>query len=163
MAHGQNFTLKSKELGGQATQRQFANVFGCHGDNLSPQLFWENVPEGTKAFAVTMYDKDAPTGSGFWHWVVFNLPANVRELPSGAGTPGSPLLPAGAVHVRNDAGIPGYMGPCPPPGPFHQYLITVYALKAPLELGADTSPAVVGFMMRNAILAQASLVMYGQQ
>jgi len=83
----QTFTLKSNDIGGQATNRQFANSFGCHGGNVSPELQWENPPVGTQTFAVTMYDKDAPTGSGFWRWVRFNIPANVTELPSDALLP----------------------------------------------------------------------------
>src|SRR5450631_4404445 len=77
---GQTFTLKSKDIGGQATNKQVFNNFGCKGENISPQLYWENTPEGTKSFAVTMYDPDAPTGSGFWHWVVFDIPKNTTEL-----------------------------------------------------------------------------------
>lgn len=162
-AHAQNFTLKSKELGGQATQRQFFNGFGCHGDNVSPELSWENAPTGTQSFAVTMYDKDAPTGSGFWHWVLFNLPAATTSLPSGAGDPAKNLLPAGAIQSITDFGKAGYGGPCPPPGAPHEYLITVYALKTKLQLDASASPAFVGFNLNMNVLAKASIVMYGQQ
>ena len=101
-ASAQTFTLKSKEIGGQATNRQFFNGFGCHGDNVSPELYWENVPTGTQSFAVTIYDKDAPTGSGWWHWVIFNIPANVHELQSGAGDPARALAPAGAIQGITD-------------------------------------------------------------
>ena len=163
MASAQTFTLKSNEIGGQATNRQFFNGFGCHGDNISPELSWENVPEGTQAFAVTMYDKDAPTGSGFWHWVVFNIPAGTKELPSGAGDPAKNLLPAGSVQTATDFGKPGYGGPCPPPGAPHEYLITVYALKSKLNLDQSATPAVVGFNLYFNTLAKASIVMYGKQ
>lgn len=159
----QNFTLKSKELGGQATARQFANGMGCNGANVSPQLYWENAPAGTQRFAVTMYDKDAPTGSGFWHWVVFNIPASTTELPAGAGDVRKALAPPGCVQSVTDFGQPGYGGPCPPPGAPHQYLITVYALSKPLELGTTASPALVGFHLGQAALAQASLVIYGKR
>jgi Raf kinase inhibitor-like YbhB/YbcL family protein len=159
----QTFTLKSNELGGQATQRQFFNSFGCHGDNVSPELSWENTPAGTQAFAVTMYDKDAPTGSGFWHWVVFNIPASTTELKSGAGDASKGLLPAGTVQGMTDFGKPGYGGPCPPPGAPHEYLITVYALKAPLKLDQSASPAFVGFNLNAGMLAKASIVIYAQQ
>src|SRR4249920_736488 len=84
-AHSQTFTLRSKDIGGQATQKQVFKGFGCSGENISPELSWENAPEGTKSFAVTMYDRDAPTGSGFWHWVVFDIPASTNELKSDAG------------------------------------------------------------------------------
>ena len=162
-AQAQTFTLKSNELGGQATNRQFFSGFGCHGDNVSPELSWENAPAGTQAFAVTMYDKDAPTGSGFWHWVVFNIPANVTELKSGAGDAAKGLLPAGVVQSVTDFGMPGYGGPCPPPGAPHEYLITVYALKTKLSLDKTASPAFVGFNLNANLLAKASIVMYGQQ
>jgi Raf kinase inhibitor-like YbhB/YbcL family protein len=158
-----NFTLKSNELGGQATQKQFANSFGCHGENLSPQLSWENAPAGTQAFAVTMYDKDAPTGSGFWHWVLFNIPAGVTELKTGAGDVSKGLTPTGAIQINNDGGIPGYIGPCPPAGAPHEYLFTVYALKSKLNLDKSATPAYTGFMLHFNTLAKASIVMYGQQ
>ena len=90
--------------------------FGCAGDNLSPQLAWTGAPPETKSFAVTCFDPDAPTGSGFWHWVVANIPATVNALPLGAGDPTSGKMPAGALEVRTDFGKPGYGGPCPPPG-----------------------------------------------
>ena len=90
------FTLSSADLGGQATKTQEFNGFGCSGTNQSPQLTWANAPEGTKSFAITMYDPDAPTGSGFWHWVVFDLPANISELPTGAGNITNATTPKGA-------------------------------------------------------------------
>ncbi|MDJ1473049.1 YbhB/YbcL family Raf kinase inhibitor-like protein [Cytophagaceae bacterium YF14B1] len=163
MAMAQTFTLKSKEVGGQATQKEFANSFGCHGSNISPQLYWENAPAGTQSFAVTIYDKDAPTGSGFWHWVIFNIPANVTELKAGAGDISKALAPAGSIQSVTDAGAPGYIGPCPPPGAPHEYLITVYALKSKLSLDKNASPAYVGFNLFGNTIAKASIVMYAQQ
>lgn len=162
-SHAQTFTLKSKDLGGQATARQFLNGNGCAGGNVSPQLAWENAPKGTRGFAVTMYDKDAPTGSGWWHWVVFNIPAAATELKAGAGDPSQALAPAGSVQSLTDFGKPGYGGPCPPPGAPHQYLITVYALGSKLELDQTAPPALVGFYLGQAALARASLVVYGQR
>jgi len=159
----QTFTLKSNEIGGQATMKQFANAFGCSGENISPELSWENAPKGTQAFAVTMYDKDAPTGSGFWHWVVFNIPANVTELKSGAGDVTKMIAPQGSVQSNTDAGKPGYVGPCPPPGAPHEYLITVFALKTKLDLDKNTTPALVGFYLSQATIEKASIVMYGKQ
>jgi Raf kinase inhibitor-like YbhB/YbcL family protein len=154
------FTLTSKDLGGETTKIQEFNGFGCLGKNQSPQLLWKNVPEGTKSFAVTMYDPDAPTGSGFWHWVVVDIPANVNELVTNAGTKN--LVPKGAIQSVTDYGIKGFGGPCPPVGHgYHQYIITVYALKTD-KLGIDenTNPAVVGFNLWNQTLAKASIVAY---
>jgi len=159
----QTFTLKSNDIGGQAVNKQFANSFGCHGENISPQLSWENAPKETQSFAVTMYDKDAPTGSGFWHWLIFNIPANIMELKSNAGDITKAIAPPGSVQSNTDAGKPGYLGPCPPPGPSHQYLITVFALKGKLELDKNATPAVVGFYLSQQTIAKAALVMYGQQ
>ncbi|MCP2027545.1 Raf kinase inhibitor-like YbhB/YbcL family protein [Flavobacterium sp. HSC-32F16] len=154
------FTLTSKDLGGETTKNQEFNGFGCSGENQSPQLSWKNAPEGTKSFAVTMYDPDAPTGSGFWHWVVFDIPVNVNELVSNAGTKN--FVPKGAIQSVTDYGIKGFGGPCPPVGHgYHQYIITVYALKTD-KLGTDenTNPAVVGFNLWNQTLAKASIVAY---
>lgn len=162
-AKAQTFTLKSSDIGGQATQKQFFNGMGCTGQNISPQLSWENAPEGTQFFAVTMYDKDAPTGSGFWHWVIFNIPANVTELKSGAGEVAKKLAPKEAVQSVTDFGKPGYGGPCPPAGAPHEYLITVYALKSKIDLDKNASPAMVGFYLHNNMLGKASIVMYGKQ
>jgi Raf kinase inhibitor-like YbhB/YbcL family protein len=155
------FTLTSKDLGGEATKLQEFNGFGCTGDNQSPQLSWKNAPEGTKSFAITMYDPDAPTGSGFWHWVVFDIPANVTELATGTGNK-MDLTPKGAIQSITDYGIKGYGGPCPPVGHgFHQYIITVHALKTDkLGLNENTNPAVVGYYLWNNTLAKASIVVY---
>src|ERR1700674_3435857 len=114
--------------------------FRCDGTNQSPHLAWSGAPAGTKSFAVTCYDPDAPTGSGFWHWVVINIPANVRELAQGAGSAGG-TLPAGALQTRTDFGAPGYGGPCPPAGDHpHRYLFTLFAVGAEkLNVQADTS------------------------
>ncbi|UTA66140.1 YbhB/YbcL family Raf kinase inhibitor-like protein [Emticicia sp. 21SJ11W-3] len=163
VALAQNFTLKSNDLGGQATIKEFYNSFGCSGQNISPQLSWTGIPKGTQSFAVTMYDKDAPTGSGFWHWVIFNIPANVTELKAGAGDINKFIAPKEAIQSITDYGTNGYGGPCPPPGAPHQYLITVYALKTKLDLDKNASPAIVGFNLHANALAIASIVMYGQR
>jgi Raf kinase inhibitor-like YbhB/YbcL family protein len=161
-SYAQTFTLKSNDVGGQATMNQVFNGFGCTGGNLSPQLSWENVPEGTKSFAITMYDPDAPTGSGFWHWVVFDIPASTKELKTSAGTPEKNLLPVGAIQSLTDFGKVGYGGPCPPEGHgFHQYIVTVYALKTPqLGLDKNTNPAMVGFYLHSNTIQKSSLVFY---
>lgn len=156
------FTLSSSDLGGQATMEQVFNGFGCSGANKSPQLTWKNAPEGTKSFAVTMYDPDAPTGSGWWHWVVFDIPASSTELPSGAGTSGMTGLPKGAVQSMTDFGSVGYGGPCPPPGHGpHRYIITVHALSTEkLGLDASAGAPMVGFNLSQHTLAKASILFY---
>lgn len=132
--------------------------FGCDGGNKSPHLRWSGAPEGTKSFALTCYDPDAPTGSGFWHWLVVNIPANVTELALGAGSPGG-TLPAGALQTRTDIGKPGYTGPCPPPGHGdHHYIFTLFAVSSEsLQVAADTSAAIVGFQLHFATLEKASI------
>jgi len=134
--------------------------FGCSGGNRSPHLRWQDAPAGTKGFAVTCFDPDAPTGSGFWHWVVVNIPPAVTELILDAGNSASGKLPAGALQVRTDFGKPGYGGPCPPEGDHpHRYLFTVYAVSLDaLPVTADTSAAVVGFYLHFNTLEKASLM-----
>lgn len=159
------FTLSSKDVGGQATLTEEFNGFGCVGENKSPQLSWENVPEGTKSFAVTMYDPDAPTGSGWWHWVMFDISANTNELVSGAGDVSAKIAPEGAIQSITNYGVKGYGGPCPPEGHgLHQYIITIYALKTDkLGLDENTNPAVVGYYLWNNTIAKASIVTYYQR
>ena len=158
----QTFTLSSASVGGQATMTEVFNGFGCTGENVSPQLSWANAPEGTKGYAITIHDKDAPTGSGWWHWLAFDLPASTMSLPAGAGDPAKNMMPAGAIQSRTDFGAPGYGGPCPPPGHGpHQYIVTVHALKTDkLGLDANASPAVVGYNLNANTLAKASIVFY---
>jgi len=161
----QTFTLSSNDLGGEATINEEFNGFGCTGENQSPQLSWKNAPEGTKSFAVTMYDPDAPTGSGWWHWVVFDIPVSANELVSGAGNTELNLTAEGVIQSITDYGANGYGGPCPPEGHgLHQYIITVYALKTDkLGLKKSTNPAVVGYYLWNNTLAKASIVTYYQR
>ena len=137
--------------------------FGCAGGNKSPHLQWSGVPEGTKSFAITCFDPDAPTGSGFWHWLVVNIPASVSELAEGAGSAGG-KLPPGALQTRTDFGAPGYGGPCPPPGKAHHYHLWLYALKVErLEVPADATAAYIGFNVRAQALGRAQLMgVYGR-
>ncbi len=160
--YAQTFTLKSNEISGQSTKKQEFNGFGCSGENVSPQLSWANAPEGTKSYAITMYDPDAPTGSGFWHWVVFDIPSNINELVSKAGNVSLNLAPKGTIQSKTDYGTNGYGGPCPPMGHgFHQYIFTIHALKVDkLGLDANTNPAIVGFYLWQNTLAKSSIVMY---
>jgi Raf kinase inhibitor-like YbhB/YbcL family protein len=151
------FKLSSPDVPSGGTFAQ-AQVFGgCSGGNVSPELRWSNPPAGTQSFAVTMFDADAPTGSGFWHWTVFNIPASARSIPrsSGSGTSG---LPSGAVQGYTDFGQSSYGGPCPPPGdPPHRYTFTVHALRvADLQLTSGAPGALVSFNAKANALASAS-------
>lgn len=148
---------------GAVKPAQYAAAMGCTGGNLSPVIRWSGAPEGTKSFVVTLYDKDAPTGSGFWHWVVVDIPGDATSLAEGAGNDGA-ALPEGARMTNTDMSAPGFLGACPPPGETHEYRITVKALKvASLELPANASPALVGFMSNMNKLAEASVVANGSR
>lgn len=157
-AAGFTLTSPSLEPGGRLTEAQVFNGFGCSGKNTSPALSWHGVPTGTKSLAVTVYDPDAPTGSGWWHWVVFNIPASASGLPEGAGGSDGQSLPVGAVQGRTDFGAPGFGGACPPPGDQpHRYVFTVHALKVDkIEVPPDASAALVGFMLHANRIGQAS-------
>ncbi len=149
VAHAQ-MSVTSAEIseGSVAKNEQVANVFGCKGDNISPSLKWTGAPSDTKSFAITLYDPDAPTGSGFWHWVVFNIPVSTTSIPKNAGDVKAKLMPKGAIQSRTDYGVPGYGGMCPPQGDKpHHYKLTVYAVDIAKIEGADkdTSAAVIGF------------------
>lgn len=155
------FSLSSPSFDA-ATPLPVAQVFegfGCHGGNRSPALRWTNAPAATKSFAITMFDPDAPTGSGWWHWVVYNLPPSITALPEDAGRPSGERLPSGSVHGRTDFGLYGYGGACPPEGAAaHRYVITLHALRvAKLDLPADASAALVGFLIHANRLASASI------
>lgn len=132
------------------------NGFGCDGPNLSPELSWKNAPAGTQSFAITVFDPDAPTGSGFWHWLVLDIPATVTSLPQGAGCG---QLPAGSRSFSNDYGIKEFGGACPPEGHgMHRYQFTVWALpEATLGVPDGASAAVVGFMLNATAIGKATL------
>jgi hypothetical protein len=134
--------------------------FGCDGGNVSPQLSWYDAPPGTKSFALTCYDPDAPTGSGFWHWLVVNIPANVTSIDKGDGDPKGDMLPAGALQTRTDFGTLGYGGPCPPSGDHpHRYLFTVFAVGIDrLPVQAETPAAIIGFHLHLNSIARASIM-----
>lgn len=159
-AQAADFTVTSPDF---LTDRAIAPVhvykgFGCEGGNLSPTLSWSGAPEGTKSYAVTVYDPDAPTGSGWWHWVVYNLPATTATLPQGASSiPNG--LPKEAVQGHTDYGTVGYGGPCPPQGDKpHHYITTVYALNVEkLDLPVDATAALIGFNLNANALAKATL------
>ena len=131
------------------------------GQNASPALEWSNPPTGTRGFAVTCYDPDAPTGSGWWHWQIFDIPAADNQLRRGAGNPEGPR-PANAIQSRNDYGEVGYGGAAPPPGDKpHRYIFTVYALKVGrLDVPRDASCAMVGFMLNANKIEEASFTAF---
>jgi Raf kinase inhibitor-like YbhB/YbcL family protein len=155
------FEISSPAVGtdGVIPDKHVANSFGCSGGNVSLPLTWSGVPEGAKSLALTIYDPDAPTGSGFWHWLVVNMPPSTNGLPEGAGDANGTGLPQGAVQARNDAGTSAYFGPCPPAGdPPHHYVVTLFAVSADtLPLDANASGAVVGFTLHFNTLDKTSV------
>lgn len=162
-----SFSLTSSDIaeGSALPQYMYSGSFGVPGgEDRSPQLAWSGAPEGTQGYAVTCYDPDAPTGSGFWHWAVFNIPAGVQELPAGAGDEKGSGLPEGAVQLRNDGGGVGFIGAAPPAGHgTHRYIFVVHALDvARLEVGPDASPAFLGFNIFHHLLGRAVITTTGE-
>jgi len=164
IASAANFTLVSSSIKPDSTltAEHVFNGFGCSGKNISPELQWSNAPEGTKSFAVTVYDPDAPTGSGWWHWLAYNIPATTTKLDAGAGAADGKKLPAGTIQGRTDFGAPGFGGACPPAGDKpHRYIFTVYALKTEkIELPLDVTAANIGFMVNANQIGKASFTAY---
>jgi Raf kinase inhibitor-like YbhB/YbcL family protein len=160
----EGFYLSSTDVQGQIAIEQVYNSFGCSGKNISPQLSWGNAPAGTKSFAITVYDTDAPTGSGWWHWVVFNIPKSVDGLKTGASssTKGSNAMPAGAVESFTSYNSKGFGGACPPKGDKpHRYIFTVYALDTEkIEQGSDARPELIGFFLNSHAIAKAGIIAY---
>ena len=167
IASAQGFTLTSTDVKGGATigNHQVFNGMGCTGENISPQLSWKGAPAGTKSFGITVYDPDAPTGSGWWHWMVYNLPATTTSLAAGAGNSAKKLLPTGSTQGPTDFGTAGWGGPCPPVGDKpHHYVFTVYALKTDkLDIPAGATSAMVGYNLNGNRLGKASFTaLYGR-
>lgn len=162
-----SFSVTSTDVtdGGALPQPHVSGVMGAGGEDRSPQLSWSGFPEGTQSFAVTCYDPDAPTRSGFWHWAVFNIPGSVTELAAGAGDPGSLSLPGGAVTLRNDAGMPQYIGAAPPAGHgVHHYQFVVHALDTPqLDVDPGATPAFLMFNLLGHTLARGALTALYEQ
>lgn len=160
-AHAASFKLTSPDIknGAAIKMEQVFNSFGCTGNNISPELNWSGAPAATKSFAVTIYDPDAPTGSGFWHWLIANIPTSSTSLTKNAGDPKADLAPKGSVQSRTDFGTSGYGGPCPPKGDKpHRYIITVFAVDTDkLDVTPETTGAVVGFNLHFHTLAKATL------
>jgi len=168
LAQAADFQLTSPDIkAGAMIPKSFEfDGFGCSGENKSPALKWSGAPKGTKSFAVTVYDPDAPSGSGWWHWMVINIPAVVTELKPDAGAVGGANLPKGASHVRIDYGVAGWGGGCPPQGDKpHRYIFTVHALKVEkLDVPADATAALTGFMINGNSLGKASFTAkYGRK
>lgn len=158
--HAAGFTLASPDIDtrkGIANKYVF-NGFGCTGENISPAVVWMDPPKDTKSFALTVYDPDAPTGSGWWHWVMINIPADMHGLQQGAGDPAAGKAPKGAMQMRTDFGKPGWGGPCPPQGDKpHRYIFTLHALKVEkLDVPEDATAALVGFMINANRIGKAS-------
>jgi Raf kinase inhibitor-like YbhB/YbcL family protein len=158
-----HFVLSSPDarLAARVPEEYTANVFGCMGGNMSPALQWSGAPSGTKSFVVTLFDPDVPdTGSGWWHWVVYDLPANANSLPKGAGAEHSSMLPAGTQQGRTDLGNDAYHGPCPDKGqPPHHYTFTIYALSVEkLDVPPEASGAMVTSTAKESALGKAVFI-----
>jgi Raf kinase inhibitor-like YbhB/YbcL family protein len=149
-AMADDFTLTSPDIAeGQQLSSDFVfQGFGCDGGNVAPSLAWSGAPEGTESFAITVYDPDAPTGSGWWHWFAFNIPADITEMESGD---------VAGVQLTNDYGAQGFGGACPPAGEVHRYEFTVHALGTMLEIDNSVSNALAGFMVNANSLASSTI------
>ena len=159
-----SFNLSSTDI--QDGEPLPAEVYGVDagGSNQSPQLSWSGFPAETKSFVVTCFDPDAPTGAGFWHWAVANIPGDVTSLPAGAGAIGGKLLPEGAIMLPNETREPAFVGAGPPEHTgVHHYWFVVHALDVEsIDIDPEATPSVLGFMMREAVLARAILVATGE-
>lgn len=159
----QAFEISSADIkdGQTLANAQVFNGFGCTGGNVAPQISWKNAPKDAKSFAVTVYDPDAPTGSGWWHWIVYDIPATFNGLPGGASASAEAKvkLPDGAKQGRNDYGTRDFGGACPPVGDKpHRYIVTVHALKVDkLGVPDDASAALIGYMLNANSLGKAKL------
>lgn len=156
-----NLTLTSKDItpGKLMSKAQEFNGFGCSGGDLSPQLMWSNTPKGTKSYAITAYDPDAPTDSGWWHWQIINIPKSVMQLAAGAGNINKKLTPPGSTQMKNDYGITGFGGACPPQGHgVHRYQFTIHALSIEkLELPPNASAALTSYMINANTIASSRI------
>lgn len=156
-----NLTLTSQDIanGEFMSKTQEFTGFGCSGGDMSPQLKWSGVPEGTKSFAITAHDADAPTGSGWWHWQVVNISKDVTEILAGAGSTKGELAPQGSLQIENDYGSRGFGGACPPPGHgVHHYRFTIHALSVEsLTLPEGASGALTGYMINANTIASSTI------
>jgi len=161
-AWAEGFTLSSKTVSGQLGINQVYSGFGCSGKNISPELSWSGAPSGAKSYALTVYDPDAPTGSGWWHWLIFNIDSKTLSLKTGAGNIKNKIAPKGSVQSLTDYGTSGFGGACPPVGHgSHQYIFTVHALDTEkIDLDEKANSALVGYMINSHTIAKSSLVAY---
>ena len=152
-AHADSFTLSSSDIseGQQLAAAHVFQGFGCEGGNVAPTLSWTGAPAGTESYAITVYDPDAPTGSGWWHWFAFNIPADVTSMAADTS------LDDSVVELNNDYGVAGFGGACPPPGEVHRYEFTVHALGTMLEVDSAASNALAGFMVNANSLASSTI------
>lgn len=162
-----DFSLRAGSFqNGEALPKEHVfNGFGCDGGNQSPALIWGALPPGTRSVAITVFDPDAPTGSGWWHWIAYDIPGNTTQLAQDGGATGGHNLPPGAKMARNDFGVKGYGGACPPPGArAHRYIFTVHALKVPrLQVPDEASAAFISFSINSNRIASARLMgLYGR-
>ena len=159
-AFAEGFTLQSSDMQGQMSIKQEFNGFGCSGQNISPQLHWSDAPKASKSFAITIYDADAPTGSGWWHWLVVNIPKESHSIVSNASA--NKQLPKGAIESMNDYLVTHFGGACPPKGDLaHQYVTTIHALDVEsLPIKAESNPALVGYMINAHTIAKSSIITY---
>ena len=160
--YAEGFQMTSDDIIGQLANRQVFNGFGCDGENISPSLRWDNAPDGTASFAVTMYDPDAPTGSGWWHWLLFDIDRKTSSLSQNAGDPTLNIAPKGSIQSVTSFGSKGFGGACPPQGDSpHRYVFTVHALSVrTLGIDENATPALVGYNLNKNTLAKASLIAY---
>lgn len=161
------FTVTSHDVtdGAAMSTAQVSGIMGAGGQDVSPELSWSGFPAGTKSFAVTVYDPDAPTASGFWHWAVADIPASTTSLASGAGDENGSGLPSGAVQLRGDSGAARFIGAAPPAGHgAHSYYIAVHAVDVDsLGIGTDATPAFLGFNLFFHAIGRARMVGLAEQ
>jgi Raf kinase inhibitor-like YbhB/YbcL family protein len=160
ISHAKDFSISSNDIKPNSTiaNQHVFNGFGCEGKNISPQISWQNAPLNTKSFALTVYDPDAPTGSGWWHYLAINIPSNYKKLPAGFASQDKFSLNDNISQIRNDYGVHNFGGPCPPKGDKpHRYIFTVFALKVEkLEVPQLATAALAGYMINQNVLAKAS-------
>jgi hypothetical protein len=162
LSNAKTFQIKSNDIkfGEVISQKHVFNGFGCDGKNISPQISWNKLPKGTKSLALSVYDPDAPTGSGWWHWILVNIPVDYTEIPKNFGAKNNFELDGKILQIRNDFGQFAFGGPCPPKGDKkHRYVFTIHALKTSnLNLKDSDTAALAGFMINANEIAKASFI-----